>query len=444
MKKVTFFTALFFLAIHYGYGQETVTTATLLREMIDLERLTHVSPMNYRSIQFSSCDRRSVQPDQPFWFGNADGFGREPIPGFEKVLKAPGEDGTGEYLMCDVNGPGAIVRLWTANIAGKIKLLIDGKLIFHDDAEKFFWDFPNQFSTETIPVTGTFRQFDALYFPITFAKSCRIEWTGRLRDIHFYHIGMRIYDKSVKVKSFSAEDVKLYRADMDRISETMRHPDRMLSAKGAKNERTLTVPVKTKAELIRIEGEKAIRELTVQVDTNHPDVILRQTVLRIYFDGSSIPQVESPIGDFFGAAPGVNPFVSLPFSVKDDHTMVCRFVMPFRENAVIQIENQSKVPVTLRVSAISDDYAWKEGVSLHFRARWRITHNLSTDNVRDVPYLMALGRGRAVGAACYLMNPSNVPTASGNWWGEGDEKIFVDHQKFPAFFGTGSEDYFNY
>jgi hypothetical protein len=42
------------------------------------------------------------------------------------------------------------------------------------------------------------------------------------------------------------------------------------------------------------------------------------------------------------------------------------------------------------------------------------------------------------------MNPSNVPTASGNWWGEGDEKIYIDNQKFPAFFGTGSEDYFNY
>ena len=40
------------------------------------------------------------------------------------------------------------------------------------------------------------------------------------------------------------------------------------------------------------------------------------------------------------------------------------------------------------------------------------------------------------------MNPSNVP--SGNWWGEGDEKIYVDNQKFPAWFGTGSEDYFNY
>jgi hypothetical protein len=30
------------------------------------------------------------------------------------------------------------------------------------------------------------------------------------------------------------------------------------------------------------------------------------------------------------------------------------------------------------------------------------------------------------------------------WWGEGDEKFFVDSEKYPSTFGTGSEDYFGY
>lgn len=30
------------------------------------------------------------------------------------------------------------------------------------------------------------------------------------------------------------------------------------------------------------------------------------------------------------------------------------------------------------------------------------------------------------------------------WWGEGDEKLFVDGEKFPSTFGTGSEDYVGY
>jgi hypothetical protein len=43
-----------------------------------------------------------------------------------------------------------------------------------------------------------------------------------------------------------------------------------------------------------------------------------------------------------------------------------------------------------------------------------------------------------------LLNPSTVPSPGGSWWGEGDEKIFVDGEARPAIFGTGSEDYFNY
>jgi hypothetical protein len=57
---------------------------------------------------------------------------------------------------------------------------------------------------------------------------------------------------------------------------------------------------------------------------------------------------------------------------------------------------------------------------------------------------MALGKGRVVGDAAYIYNPSNVPSSWGNWWGEGDEKIYIDEDTFPSFFGTGSEDYFNY
>jgi hypothetical protein len=32
----------------------------------------------------------------------------------------------------------------------------------------------------------------------------------------------------------------------------------------------------------------------------------------------------------------------------------------------------------------------------------------------------------------------------GGWWGEGDEKFFVDGEPFPSTIGTGSEDYFGY
>jgi hypothetical protein len=36
------------------------------------------------------------------------------------------------------------------------------------------------------------------------------------------------------------------------------------------------------------------------------------------------------------------------------------------------------------------------------------------------------------------MNPVTI------WWGEGDEKIWVDGEAFPSIFGTGTEDYYAY
>ena len=43
-----------------------------------------------------------------------------------------------------------------------------------------------------------------------------------------------------------------------------------------------------------------------------------------------------------------------------------------------------------------------------------------------------------VGDTLTVMNP--IPT----WWGEGDAKIWVDGEKFPSIFGTGTEDYYAY
>ena len=43
-----------------------------------------------------------------------------------------------------------------------------------------------------------------------------------------------------------------------------------------------------------------------------------------------------------------------------------------------------------------------------------------------------------VGDALTIMNPVK------RWWGEGDERIWVDGEDFPSIFGTGTEDYYGY
>jgi hypothetical protein len=151
------------------------------------------------------------------------------------------------------------------------------------------------------------------------------------------------------------------------------------------------------------------------------------------------------VGDFFGAAPGVNPYRSLPFSVSEDGRMTCRFVMPFEKSLGLILENRGRQVVRAAGEAMPREFAWDER-TMHFRARWRVDHNLiaSDEDVQDLPFLIARGQGVYVGTTSILLNPATVPTSWGNWWGEGDEKVFIDGDKFPSIFGTGSEDYYNY
>src|SRR5512139_1718320 len=102
-----------------------VTTVTLLDEMPDLGRLARWPDPAYRTIQFSSYDRRSTTSEAPGWFANADGFGGEPIPGFLKVLREPRDGQAGLYLMAEASGPGAIVRGWSAGMDGVLRVYLD-------------------------------------------------------------------------------------------------------------------------------------------------------------------------------------------------------------------------------------------------------------------------------------------------------------------------------
>ncbi len=430
---------------------QTITTLSLINEMVELEQLSTYPEPEFTSIQFSSYDRRSEYPHYPGWFSNSDGFGGEPQPGFLEVIKKPGNDGIGEYLICDEKGPGAIVRLWTARITGDIIMWLDGEAepIYEGPAQKFFQHTYEALLDIDIKDlwNGTLAQNTAGYYPIPFNKGCRMVWRGKLNTLHFYHAQVRRYPKGTRVKTFSIKDVENYMPRLNEVAEIMKKPSEKLDGDlSAAPYNAVWLKPGEKKSLKKFEGPGAITRLAVFVSAEDINLALRQTILEIRFDGSPWGQVQTPIGDFFGAAPGINPYESLPFTVLHDGIMICRYLMPYEDSAEIFFENMGDQEVTVTTKIVEVPYEWEDGKSLHFRARWRIDHELLANpaQVKDIPYLMIKGKGRMVGAAAFLMNPTYVPSSAGNWWGEGDEKIFIDDNLKPAFVGTGSEDYFNY
>ncbi|KAJ3056204.1 hypothetical protein HK102_011234, partial [Quaeritorhiza haematococci] len=157
--------------------------------------------------------------------------------------------------------------------------------------------------------------------------------------------------------------------------------------------------------------------------------------------GEGGPEVAVPLGDFFGAGPGLNPVRTLVQEVREDGAMVSRWEMPYKGKARIAVVNQSGHAADLVVR-----YNWRDDPTaadkLTFHARWRQRDDVPTvtgDGTLDWPALrVSGGTGRFVGLLGDVHNPTPA------WWGEGDEKVYVDGEAFPSTFGTGTEDYFGY
>ena len=161
--------------------------------------------------------------------------------------------------------------------------------------------------------------------------------------------------------------------------------------------------------------------------------------LEIRWDGEKAPSVWTPLGDFFGTAPGINKYRSLPLGMTEDG-FYSYWYMPFASEAVVSLTNDGAAPVKLEVAVTHAPLKRPVDALGRFHAKWHRDALLPAEPERAIDWTMlkTTGRGRFCGVMLHVWNPC------GDWWGEGDEKFFVDGETFPSTFGTGSEDYFGY
>lgn len=193
--------------------------------------------------------------------------------------------------------------------------------------------------------------------------------------------------------------------------------------------------------LAQIEGPAVIQHIWITVTDRTSDrnrFILRDLVLRIYWDGEETPSVESPLGDFFCCGFGASYCVnSMPISVNPIRGFNSYFPMPFGKQAKITIENQCEEDISNFFYQV--DYLLTDHLPVntgYFHAQWkrqRVTQRgrdyVILDNVR--------GKGHYVGTYMALT------ALERNWYGEGEIKFYIDGDKeYPTICGTGTEDYF--
>lgn len=429
---------------------------SLLEQMLDRADIAEFPEPEFVCRQASSCNRRSKTPGTADWFAGAD---------FDQFYGCDRRAGRDEWIMLDVDGPGAVTRWWQTQYrgAGTIRIYLDGA-----EAPIFAGTGDELIGGRAItgpPFAAVCGGGRNLYLPIPFGRHCKITFESPSVESDFTHtspaftnhslfyiINYMQYAEGTPVKTLTRSDLQANEALIARAGRALLHPqDHVLAI-----DRTIqggTERLGPGQSMIRsIEGPGAICRLRLRLDAGDMSQALRSTVVSADFDGKQT--VWAPFGEFFGSGLGLNPYQTWWRQVEKDGWMTCWWPMPFRESATVRVTNCS---TTESVDLAFDDLgiaAWDwTNRTMTFHTAWR-GENLKQfvgddfEHMEAWNYLTLDGRGVYVGDSLSLYNRPRIHWTDGRWigpwWGEGDEKIWVDGDTFPSHFGTGSEDYFGY
>ncbi len=277
---------------------DKVNLENLLPQMTNLSLLCEYPDPPYVTKQFSSYDRASEAPGSESWFANADrgfmlydGVLKEETPYFKTTPNpgkapdghfAPGArvgiapthkrmsgyvwayvtapDGRAEngtipqgyvarsaialdpqgHVLAEMDGPGCVVRIWSANPrdAGKIRIYLDGaeKPVIEAPLESLLggkWKTTID-GKETIPFPDPIacersRGFN-VYFPIAFARHCKI--TIDRPDI-YYHVDYRTYPNGTAVETFGLDELARLSNKFHDVLEHLQLPIQRASSTGS-------------------------------------------------------------------------------------------------------------------------------------------------------------------------------------------------------------------
>jgi len=351
-----------------------------------------------------------------------------------------------ENVVAAIPGPGCIYRIWSANPTGVVRFYFDGATVpLELDFKGLFLKGASDPDAETLARRRewpfirpmTFRRpgpSDAAasdcYVPIPFARSCLVA----LSRPAFYIFGYKVFGPDVEVETFhlplsAAEDAALAetcRAFLERGS-----PPAATRTGHETSTDTLEIAPGAEAVLADLSGPRVVRAFHARLQSEER-YAHSKTLLTALFDDEPEPCVQSPLVNFFGTGFAPQDYRSYPLGYVDGEGY-CYFPMPFRRSARFAVKNEGRKPVTLSFRIVHAPVAELPPNTMHFKCKYRREEVCRTF---DYPFIECRGQGRFVGMALC------IDDAWRSWWGEGDEKIWVDDDVFPSFFGTGSEDFF--
>lgn len=246
-------------------------------------------------------------------------------------------------------------------------------------------------------------------------------------------------------------------ADLARIRPARRRRVSSHDRTGGNDDSWSIAPGEEKC-IAEITGAGSIKHIWCTIGCHEPH-FARKIVLRAYWDGEATPSVEVPIGDFFGIGHGIiKNFWSLPLTMSPagGRGFNCYFPMPYASGARFTVQNDCDDSIRFYFYVDYEEVDGIDGDLGRFHAQWRRENptdqwgeGRSIPDLWKVPnldgkdnyvILEAEGRGHYVGC---VLNVDQFSPQKNDWYGEGDDMIFIDGDTTPTLHGTGTEDYFN-
>lgn len=407
--------------------EPTLTLGDLIEELHVLDAWAEPETRPYRSLQQSSQQDGGSDPTADAWWNNVD------KGHFRRMIN---RDGRQEAVIMEASGSGAIVRIWAANPRGTIRFYFDG-----EDTPRIEENMADFLSGEVDPFGAPFAYIAArgynFYFPIPFLQGVMVTvddgftFRPEIREdegLLYYHVGYRLFDVDA-VESFDADTLVTNAAAIERARTVLSNPP------SAPDDATIATNSEGgPLEISASPGGEVLRGIEITTSGETPEA-LRAAVLTIEFDGEET--VRTPLSDFFGSGVGQNAHTSVVTHV-DGEMMGAYFPMPFAESARIHIEGADRFATMPVINVAHEAYAFSE-TTRYFHSGWRAFPQFLAAR-QDLPWLRLTGEGVYVGNTATIGNPTVT------WWGEGDERIYVDEDPIhlPSFPGTGTEDYYGY
>lgn len=401
-----------------AFADNPVSFGSLLERLVDLDTV-YEKPVS-RASMVSSFDRTK---------GNRDASG---------YLRKEGD----WFVIAEQQGPGAIVRFWTAKPKGLIRIYLDdgGSPVIQQNLSDLFSGKVAPFQKPFVyqaSADGT----NWSYIPIPFAKFCKV----LVSEQNYYQIEFASFPQDTEVKSFqyppSASDKKKMGTIGKEFTPSTSPPIKQ-GKNLAKYDMDTTIPAGETIRLASFAGPAILRGIRLNWGKASANAS-RDLLVKIFWDEEPDPSVVVPAHDFFGSR-----VQTRILGREKGGTRYCYFPMPFQSSMRMYLQNgHTRLDCKIDASLYIEEKADLPDPLRTFHAFWQ--RNSDTEPVKvsvgnnpsnppcdpneNYTALATEGHGHLVGMTLYR---SASPHS--------DTMIFVDGSQWPpSIVGTGMEGFFD-